>query len=848
MAGNLNFKISKSITNPDVDIRYALDAREPLSFLDFIKNIDNIISAEVSQNYYIEYLRNWNQIKNVENEDGDKTIIENCRNFIKDVSLNFTNDEEKRFLSQIDFNDPLDLELVVPFYSRKLIEITNFYNQKREELKYQVIKKKMIGTSDLLKSEIRKNIINYLESLPDGSYSFNIDDVKQDLNIEVEELYDGYPSYFNQEANERIYDNKDLDYDLNLFLRDNSDIITQDFADFTTEQLELKEINDLLDNKRKLTKKYIGSDYYFLLTGSTVTDFISGVLFTADNPSRNFFNIDNPTTASTDRKFLLTPEEIGYFRPHKTSIINIDGEISTFSYNLENVEPNTIYYFPDPNIRGNNGEILTFVNNDDYVRRNFTSGKSKNIPWSKKDDTKYYGYTSRIEHRNTKYLEDVFSSGYIQDSKSDIYNNLFGLFKNDGSFTKTIINNNTPTRYYQILNGHTFYDFLYDEGYNFNYSTYDDTTYDSTIRSGLSSFTGNFSFINQYYQVFGGNFTNDYFHYSDEYLPDFQTFDGAFFSDGDVPYIDTVSSDLSAYEYSGSYYYSVLLEGGVNNLTKPQRALLDPLFPSLTANLSLNLLPNGLSSFMVDGQFFSSDYEELSPLIPTIRYDDTVLKNSEYILSASSTNNLYDRLTLKGELYVRNSYTMKVSKIGSEMGYLSGVLPLSAYTECLSAVESFDLNEDLMIIKTENNLIFTPIEFENGIFNIPSKQTFNFSFNKTPFNKITNTYKKDNLVYFAILNQIEPISMNNIRISPTIYELDLEKYRISTYSADIPDITIDNIDFTYIDTPKLSYNRRKDIFNISFLLKDDLKQFSIVDIEYRNNPFKLLKLNQYDQK
>jgi hypothetical protein len=849
MADTLNYTIPKSITNPNVSNTNALDLENPFSFLEFIKIIDNVISPQSMQSVYLSYIREWHSVKNLKEEDANAVIVQKYRDFVRDISINYTNEDEKKFLSQIDLNDPLDLELAVPFYSKKLIEISNFYNKKREELKYQVLKKKMVGTPDLLKTELKNNIISYLERLQDSAYLFDIDNLKQELNVEIEELYDIYPLYFNQTPNDKIYDNKDLDYDLNIFLKDNNELITEVFSNFSEKQLEQKEINDLLDNKRKLTQKYIGNDFYYLSTGSTATDFVSGLLFKADRPALNFFNIDNPTTASSDKKVLVTPDVIGFFRPHKTSIINIDGNNTRYTYNIDKFEPNTIYYFPDPNIRGVNGDILTFINNDDSVRRNFTSGKAKNKPFSKKDDTKYYGYISQIEPNSKKYLDDVFAQGYIQDSKKDIYNNLFGLMKNDGSFKKSITKDNDQFSAYQILNGHTFFDYLYGEGFGFDYSVVDDTTFVDTIRTGLTPFTNGFILSGNFSQIVAGTFKDDYFYYSPEYFPTVNTFDGIFFADGDVPYIDTVSSDLSAYENSGSYYYSILIEGGIHTINPLQRALSDPLYPSLTANMTMEVIPNNLSAYLIDGGSFSN-ITEAEPFSVGSVYDNTVFLPTLVDDTPEGENKtLYERYNLKGGIYVRNAYDMTISKLETQLPYLADVLPLSTYNQCISGVRAFDIASDVLFIETTNNYVITKINYDNGEFLTPLETTYRFTHNNDNFNKISNAYKKDDFVYFVILNKINIESSVNFRIIPTIYEFDTSKYQIKILKdSNIQPITVNNINFTHLDTPKISYNSKKNIFNLSFLLKDDDNYFSIIEMEYKVNPFKMLKLNQYDQK
>jgi hypothetical protein len=843
MENVLNITLPKSITNPNVDIVDALDSSQPFSFLEFIKVAED--SVDNLQNVYIQYLKRWNRVKNVKESEDSLVIIERYRDFIKEINLKYSTTEEQKFLSQLDFNDPLDLELAIPFYSRKLTEIANYYNKKREEAKYQVTKKKLLGTNNLLAQEIRNNIINYLENVSNGEIYYDIQQIKENIDIDIDELYDSYPLYFNQTPNDRIYDNKDLDYGLDIFLKNNSEIISNVFSSMSSSELGIKEINDLLDNKRRLTKKYIGSDFYYLSTGSTVNNFVSGLAILADDPSQNFLNVDYPTTASTDRKILITKEDIGYFRPHKTSIINIDGKTLSFSFNTENLEPNTIYYFPDPSIRGDNGDIVTFINDNDYVRRNFTSGKSQILPSSKRNDSKYYGYVSKIEPNFDKYLDRLPNIGYLQDSKRDIYNNLFGLFKDDNSFTKTISTYEAAPVYYQILNGHTFYDYLYGEGFNFNYSTVDNTTYDYTSRSGLSTFTNGFSSIDLYYQIFGGDFSNNQFYYEDEYLPNFQTLEGLFIMDGDTPYIDAASSDLSSFELSGNFYYSRLIEGGINSSSPLRRALNDSRFPTITANMTQNVFPNELSTFMIDGAWFGSDYPDFSPTISQIYYDNTTLKSSEYVLSSAPVQNLYNRFNLNGKLYVRNSYTMEISPFESELSYLTSVLPLSVYTESVSAVKRFDIISDILTIETGNNLIITKLIFEDGEFLTPTKQTYIIQHN----GNISNRYSKDGNIYFTTIRSLSSNNVDYVLVRPSIFEFNTEKHTLSEYDDySISPIKVNSPSMSTFESPTLAYNPKNDKFTTSFLIKNALNEFVMSEMDFKMNPLEIINISQYNQK
>jgi len=847
--------VPKSITNPNVETTFALDSGEPLSFLEFIKIVSVTFDSEKIQEYYNNYLKAWNNKVNSKDSDTQAIIVERYRQFIRDVNLTFTTNEEKVFLTQLDFNDPLDLEVAIPFYTKKLIEITDYYNRKREEVKFQINRNKLKGTNFGFKKDVVDVTLDYLENLESGQILYNFGDLRGDIEVEIEELYDNYPNYFNQKPNENVYDKKDIDYGLDIFLKDNEDIIEDVFSDISDDLRVLKEFSVLFDNKRKLTENTITNDFYYLSTGSTVYDFVSGKAFDSTKPAANFINNRYPTTASTDQKQLISPYSLGFFRPQKTSIILVDGENSTYSFNFENLEPNKIYYFPDPAIQGQNGDVLTFTSIDTNLKRGDSSGKAKNQPTSSQTDSKYYGYISQTEITPSKYLDKIFDSGYIQDSKSDVFGNLYGLFKNDGDFTKTITQQAETTQLYQILNGHTFYDRLYSEAYSFDYSTFDDTTYEFTTRSGLSAYTQGFATdFSRYNLIYGGTFNNNEFYYYDGYEPSYQILDGAFILNGNTPYVDTVSSDLSSFELSGTHYFTRLIEGGINEDSPLQRALLDSSYPTLTADATQTIITDEISAFSIDGGEINGLFIDYTGDKTNTHYDPTVLETSNYILSSDETKNYFDRLDINGSIYIRNSYNKNVDRLEEVFDYFSSTFPLSVYTELISAVESFEIVDDVMFIQTENNLTISKISYADGVFSDPKTQVFTTEFNQNPFNKISERYKIGNSVYYATLNIVEyplPVLTNDFVIYPIIYEIDLDSYKQKTYIPNINegDYTVYGEDRTYIkaDNPTFTYSKRNGLCNVSFLVKDASNMFSLNEYDFELGPFNMLSHAQFRQ-
>jgi hypothetical protein len=127
--------VPRSITDPSVSKEYSLDAYEPISFLVFIKNITVSYQPETLQDYYLDYLKNWNILNGNKSNNNKQIIVDRYIEFIKDISLNYTTVEERKFLSKLDFSNPLDLDIAIPFFSRKLVEIAKYYNKKREIFK-----------------------------------------------------------------------------------------------------------------------------------------------------------------------------------------------------------------------------------------------------------------------------------------------------------------------------------------------------------------------------------------------------------------------------------------------------------------------------------------------------------------------------------------------------------------------------------------------------------------------------------------------------------------------------------------------------------------------------------------
>lgn len=847
--------VPKSITNSAVVEKNALDKTSPMSFLTFIKTISDPYEPESLNSYYKEYISRWNSKKKGDTADAKNLIREQYRDLLKDIQLNYTTNEERQFLSKINFNDPLDLDIALSFYSKKLKQISEYYTDKRNNIKYDLIRKKLVGSIGGLERALYEKTIEFIENSEEFQLTCDISKLKEDLRITCYELYNtlnGATNYFNVTPDEQIYDFKDRDYGEDIFLINDSDLIDVIFATQTESIKTLKEADDLFENKRKETQKYMGSDYYYLSTGSTTTQFVSGKLFNADSPAGNLLNRNYPTTASTKRGTLEDSQELGFFKPSKIASTFIDGGKTSFKFNTENLSPNSIYYFPDPYLYGEDTNIISFTVDDEFLRKNYSNGSAANEPTSYPSDTTFYGYTNnRISHIEQNF-EHIFESGYIREQKHDIYSNTFGLFFNDTTFKRNIEDGEITVIKSLLLNGHSFYDNMFGEGFSFDYTTYDNSTYDETLRAGISTNTGGFSALDSPYYLF--------FRFFDPYEelispkdttlnPPIDILEGAYFTFFDNSALDDpISSDLSAFPNNESYYHSAVYEGGLHTLS--QRALLDSSVPSITANFTIEARTLS-SATQVDGGLLGKVYN-FDYTLPkaSYEYNDTLLSASDYTIDTFGDNSYFDRSDLNGQLFIRKIGSNSSNTLTTHLPYLSSRYSATVFSE-LSTIQNFDIAYDTLFIETPNYLIMEQIKMTDYNFVNPKTPSTIIQHNKDFFNKISNRFQQGNSVYYFTtktgLSAIEddPYTVENkdLLIYPEIHKFDIETQTDSIIFPITNENIFDNYDFfnigqndvvfVEISTPRLTYNSRNDIFALSYLAKDQNQVFHLVDMLLR---------------
>ncbi len=894
--------VNYSITNATVSIDEARDQIQPFSFLDFINYTKVDYSPEEYSTFYTSYIKEWYSTKDLTQEEQVNEFKTFYTNFIKEIVLNFTTESERRFLSKIDFDNPTDLDIALPFYANKIREIVLFYKNKRDEGKYVIDRNKIKGSSSGVERAIFDNVYNFVFGSQDtlSTSGIQLSSIISKLDIDVEEYIDVYGDYFDlprtpsqetglrQELYSSNINNIDPDYyfdpDALNVLTNNSLLSSVPVFYINPPAINVDPICDpnnplaeagrertkgglspteVYRLKRQLISKYCGTDFYYVDTTQTTPT--SGLLFRSENPTNNLLNLQTADTATVESNQIKLLKDIGlFFKPNKIGLFKLNVDKSEHVIDLDSLEDNQIYIFPDPKSYGNvstNAQSAYPVSfKYDYRDgiRNISSGVATGDPYITNKQQTFNGYNTK--ERNSNNLEflnengikfnfsDLYNQGFLQKVQYDIYGNEYGLFKPDSLTEITELEGVNILDL--LLDGHLFFD--NEEGYNFDYSTV--SREGTTIRSGLSTFTNGFSSLEsplllyfrefRPYQDFQASFAPR------NIVPLYR--DGAqftFLNNNLLP--DPLPSSDPNWPGTGDYYYSTLVDAS-----------------STTFDIRYSLSADGYSSY--DCGFFTDDivvpndfnYSE------TYRYiGETDTRFSTQVSTLTSSSSLptqEERKQLAGKLYVKNQrYSLSYP--------LSTALEktLTKYTQSIrddlnSNLNNFDVVKDVIVLETPSTLILEKISYDDGIFS--SSQTNNTIYSvisSDPFAKKSNRFynEEENKIYFAITTSLDnclyprvpEVSLfsrprNKRAIIPEIYEYDINT-NIGRKVFPLDDASYDDVLSKFIisveengdsfapvsvKTPNITYNSTNDLFKITYIILDNNNQTHFCNATFTN--------------
>lgn len=444
--------INLSIVNDEI---LAKDFSEPFTFLQWLNQSTTVDpDVNVQFNNYKNYILSWTEKKALSRKESQKTLQAAYIQVLREIVITYSTEEEKRFIVNADLTNPSDIEIILPFFINRLKQICLFYTITREKLKYTAIEYNIRGTNFSIEKAVKDLIFSTarldlsFDNLP--CFFPPISAIAQDLSVYVEEVYDTTSDYFNKSIPDRqsyvttlqnissvnlIYPQLYTDFNHAIldainqypFFIDNLNIFSvnpvlsgtelnylknRDFIDYVNNGLaENLKINLL----KRLAPKFLANDFYFLSTGNTSTDIVSGVLFTVSPltgaPTLNLLNKTSPTVATVPSlENLYTSYELGrFFLPQHLGVLTYAAPQKKYIINTKKLLPNTVYAFPDPTVIGNisfnslNDEPLVPMSYIVDVTWNKTSRSNQfkfGDVFATPYNSFYYGYQSREQDLN----------------------------------------------------------------------------------------------------------------------------------------------------------------------------------------------------------------------------------------------------------------------------------------------------------------------------------------------------------------------------------------------------------------------------------------------------------------
>lgn len=445
----------KSVTNDiSSEAERKLDTEAPLPFLEWIESTG--LSSETPEDYmseYTTYLKKWSIYNKLSNSDSSQVIITRYKALLKDIALNHTSDDEKRFLSNIDYDNPRHVESALPFFARKLKQIALYYTQERDNIKQQNTRTKLSGTT-LGTSELAYKYVPQLLRRDDLTLKFqnntveiSTQDIYTNFKVDIDELYDISQEYF---KSEKLPINIDVHTDIAsaiqevleeckpvLKLSNGASLILNNTAtgvepDVTADDLNIlhrsyfqrytQDINEL--------NVYVEADYIPTLVGSNISYLSGGTItpvLSSDTHHRNMFNRYGPVINNKAEPVLKSVKELGgYFTPAKLGTLTYYSNKPTYNVTSDS----TSIIVPELDKYGNSaafgvtGIPVEHVEHIEWLKAGIGTGRLKGDIVADRSYQKFYNYSSIEEMSENSRLgvsRTTDKLGFFDGDKADVW-------------------------------------------------------------------------------------------------------------------------------------------------------------------------------------------------------------------------------------------------------------------------------------------------------------------------------------------------------------------------------------------------------------------------------------------
>lgn len=429
-----------SIVNQDsVQLIVAEDKDEPFTYLQWLQSagIPNDSGDDISlKKLYDSYISEWRNTKNEILQSKKRSNIELFSNFLKQVDLQLTVDE-RRFIDNLDYNDPLEIESALEFFVSKIREVSEYYSDRRDQAKFEVTKNSIKGSNQGVALHVYNQLTSILAD-PDTSKIFGISpsqasDIIKDLKVSVEELYD-LTDYSNTIRPSLTGISSSSTYDPYMFIDDDTavqnllnsydvtlvsesgdiDIVSNNASEFELQfDVPLEDVsllpasefieydqNDLnISNIKKLIVNGSGSRMDYLSSGPDKS-FKTGTLFDATSNIQNIHSNEGASVNSEQSHDVRTEYQLGgFFKPSMLGTLNYYSIAPKPIILEEYIHPETMYFFPELSTGNNASDIpVDYYENVSYTKNNYLeNGTVGEINKDISHIPRFYNYQSSLQ-------------------------------------------------------------------------------------------------------------------------------------------------------------------------------------------------------------------------------------------------------------------------------------------------------------------------------------------------------------------------------------------------------------------------------------------------------------------
>ena len=458
---------------------------KPLSYVDWLK-YEPTFDRSTAFEQYTSYLTQWYSNKGINSADMQQQYVRNIYlELLKQISIEYSTVDEQRFLKHIDLESGNDIDIALPFFAKKIKQIAIYYAEQRDEIKTSPLKANLKGSSFGLNQLLYKQIADIINNDPTiltqlSNLSLTVPEVLKNLQIDTVELYDTVQEYYNIDPTRKTDSTVGLTrskmFNSNL-LPDMSETFIPDLLENAIVELikevpvklqsgiiqidstgekelrtnedmalaitdivtgtELDRLDDsmfvnymqtgelnLLNNKLAF-QTYSGTDYYYLSSGETTNDVVSGRLFNAKKPHKELLNKFHPTIAAIPGEETFSQEYIGnFFNLNNVGLITYT--TLDFQYDWD-IEPGKIYTFPDPD-SGASGYFGGSAYNKTPIIY------YENTHWHRNGIVTHYGTGTQKQYKNIIRHVPYQSSSDTNYSECGVYrrNDIFDFWSKNG--------------------------------------------------------------------------------------------------------------------------------------------------------------------------------------------------------------------------------------------------------------------------------------------------------------------------------------------------------------------------------------------------------------------------------